>query len=105
MIWLYWATRLARAVCDAASSTFALTEPAAATEAAAAILTVLADGAAVAAGAAVLAVSVWLAPSLVEVKVSVSEPFSATDRFRPASDSALLKSLIDLTVAVWAEES
>ena len=58
--------------------------------------------AATAVAAAVVPVIVWLAPSLVDVKVSLSVPVIDAVRLTPASDRAWLRSSSDLTVAVLA---
>src|SRR5438046_5106124 len=98
MIWLYCVTRVARAVCDTGSGTAATTAPPAPPPAALALI-LIASSAAGAAAAAVPVIT-WPAPSLVEVKVRLSVPVIAVERFTPASASAVLNWSKDWTCAV-----
>src|SRR5438132_13595214 len=97
MIWLYWLTRVARAVCDAGSGTAATTAPPAPPPAALALI-LIASSAAGAAGAAV-PVIVWPAPSLVDVKVILSGPLIKAERLTPASARAWFNWATDWTCA------
>src|SRR5215470_1697132 len=98
MIWLYWVTSVARAVCDDGSGTAATTAPPAPPPAALA-LTLIASRAAGAAGAAVPVIT-WPAPSLVDVKVRLSGPVMMAERLTPASANAWFNWATDWTCAV-----
>src|SRR5712675_3241192 len=94
MTLLYWLTRLARMVCEAASASGWPAAPPVGVTRVAVSLPLIAM---VFAAAVVPVVRVWLALSLVEV--SVMEPSLAKDAVnpRPAADSAVLKASIELT--------
>src|SRR5258705_8591495 len=95
MILLYWATRLARMVWEAASASgLPAAPPAGVTSAKVAVP----ESATVFAGAVVPRVRVWLALSLVELKPI--DPSLASDAVNPmpAAESAVLKASIELTL-------
>src|SRR5258708_8235157 len=95
MMLLYWVTRLARMVCEAASASgLPATPPAGVTSAKVAVPL----SAIVFAAAVVPRVRVWLALSLVELKPI--DPSLASDAVnpRPAAESAALKASIELTL-------
>src|SRR5258707_15899605 len=96
MTLLYWLTRLARMVCEAASASgLPAAPPVGVTRVAVSVPLI----AMVFAAAVVPVVRVWLALSLVEV--SVMDPLLDNDAVnpRPAADSAVLKASIELTFA------
>src|SRR6266403_2529909 len=95
MTLLYWLTRLARMVCEAASASgWPAAPPVGVTRVAVSVPLI----AMVFAAAVVPVVRDWLALSLVEV--SVMDPSLANDAVnpRPAADSAVLKASIELTL-------
>src|SRR6202011_1949903 len=95
MMLLYWATRLARGVCEFGSASGAPAGPPVGVTRVAGSAPLIAM---LFAAAVVPVVSVWLALSLVEV--SVMEPLPANDAVnpRPADVSAALKASIELTL-------
>src|ERR1700730_1852021 len=94
MLW-YWATRLARVVCEFGSASGAPAVPPVGVTRVAVSVPLIAM---LFAAAVVSVVSVWLALSLVEV--SVMEPLPANDAVnpRPADVSAALNAVIELTL-------
>src|ERR1700676_4602073 len=95
MMLLYWATRLARVVCEIGSASGAPAVPRVGVTRAAVSVPLIAM---LFATAVVPNVSVWLALSLLEV--SVIEPLVANDAVSPrlAAVSAALKAAIELTL-------
>src|SRR5882757_5633440 len=95
MTLLYWLTRLARMVCEAASASGLPAAPPVGITRVAVFVPLIAM---VFAAAVVPVVRIWLALSLVEV--SVIDPLAANVAVnpRPAADSAVLKASIELTL-------
>ena len=88
MIWLYWATRLARAVCDTVSA-IGGDERTAGRPSSRGAGDV--DGVERRDGAVPILVMIWLAPSLVEVKVSLLALVIDAVRLTPAADKRLVE--------------